>query len=380
MDEYDSRMVTFDVEATPILPSSVRSSRQSRRQQAHVQPLPGIVGDSPAMREVVQLTRLVAPSKAGVLIVGETGTGKELIARALFQLSQRAKGPYIRVNCGALHENLLESELFGHVKGSFTGAIENKTGRFEAADGGTIFLDEINSTSTALQVKLLRVIQDGLLERVGDGRSIKVDVRIIAASNELLHEKVAAGRFREDLYYRLNVVPIYLPPLRSRREDIVPLARLFLDRFSRDNGIDAPELTPRFLQMLEKRDWPGNVRELENTIERFVLLSRSLTSPDQLFQLDRPRFPFRGQPEAGAEDLQSLLQRAVKLAVESEEKPGALYDNFVRSAERELLSYVLSICDGVQTKAAAILGINRNSLHKKIGDSAADENNPDWVI
>src|SRR5262245_66152660 len=194
-------------------------------------PLPGVVGDSPAMREVYRLTRLVARTRASVLTAGETGTGKEVIARALHKLSPRADGPYVRVNCGALSEGLLESELFGHVKGAFTGAIDNKTGRFEAAHGGTIFLDEISSMSFKLQVKLLRVLQEGEFERVGESRTIRVDTRVIAATNTFLEDEIEAGRFRDDLYYRLNVVPIHLPPLRERREDIVALARFFLTRY-----------------------------------------------------------------------------------------------------------------------------------------------------
>src|SRR5947209_9364612 len=193
-------------------------------------PLPEIIGDSPAMREVYRLTRLVAPSRANVLLVGETGTDKELIARSLHRLSPRADGPYVRVNCGALSESLLESELFGHVKGAFTGAIDNKTGRFEAAHGGTIFLDEISSMSAKLQVKLLRVLQESEFERVGESRTIRVDTRVVAATNQLLEDEVDAGRFRDDLFYRLNVVPIYLPPLRERREDVPALASFFLNR------------------------------------------------------------------------------------------------------------------------------------------------------
>src|SRR5687767_333627 len=203
-------------------------------------PLPDIVGTGPAMRDVYRRTRLVAPTRANVLIVGETGTGKELIARSIHRLSPRADGPYVRVNCGALTESLLESELFGHVKGAFTGAIDNKTGRFEAAHGGTIFLDEISTISPKLQVKLLRVLQEREFERVGESRTIRVDTRVIAATNEHLEDLIAAGKFREDLYYRLNVVPIYLPPLRERREDIPLLARHFLARYSEENRRDAP--------------------------------------------------------------------------------------------------------------------------------------------
>src|SRR6059058_712071 len=205
-------------------------------------PLPDIVGTSPAMREVYRRTRLVAPTRASVLIVGETGTGKELIARSIHWLSPRDDGPYVRVNCGDLSESLLESELFGHVKGAFTGAIDNKTGRFEAAHGGTIFLDEISSMSAKLQVKLLRVLQEHEFERVGEARTIRVDTRVVAATNQLLEDEIGAGRFREDLYYRLNVVPIHLPSLRERREDIPALARFFLRRYCEENCRETPEL------------------------------------------------------------------------------------------------------------------------------------------
>src|SRR5436190_19047444 len=203
-------------------------------------PLPGVIGDSSAMREVYRLTRLVAPTRASVLLVGETGTGKELIARSIHRLSQRADGPYVRVNCGALSENLLESELFGHVKGAFTGAIDNKAGRFEAAHGGTIFLDEISSLSLKLQVKLLRVLQESEFERVGESRTIRVDTRVVAATNQYLEDEIAAGRFRDDLYYRLNVVPIYLPALRERRSDIPLLVRFFLERYCEENKRETP--------------------------------------------------------------------------------------------------------------------------------------------
>src|SRR5690242_9119100 len=221
-------------------------------------PLPDIVGESPAMRKVFELTRLVAPTTASVLLVGETGTGKELIARAIHRLSPRSDGPYVRVNCGALTESLLESELFGHVKGAFTGAIENKTGRFEAAHSGTIFLDEISSMSPKLQVKLLRVLQEKEFERVGDSRTIRVDTRVIAATNQFLEDEIEAGRFRDDLYYRLNVMPIYLPPLRERRDDIPALAHYFLIKISAEHRRDPPELTQEVLRMLLNHDWPGN--------------------------------------------------------------------------------------------------------------------------
>src|ERR1700680_3650270 len=235
--------------------------------------LPDIVGDSRAMRDVYRLTRSVAPTRASVLIVGETGTGKELIARAIHRLSQRADGPYVRVNCGALAEGLLESELFGHVKGAFTGAIDNKTGRFEAAHGGTIFLDEISSMSAKLQVKLLRVLQESEFERVGESRTIRVDTRVVAATNQFLEDEIAAGKFRDDLYYRLNVVPIYLPPLRERRSDIPALAQFFLERYCEENRRDTPEIPSAILERIQGYPWAGNVRELENYVERAVVLS-----------------------------------------------------------------------------------------------------------
>jgi two-component system response regulator AtoC len=327
-------------------------------------PLSGIVGSSPAMREVYRLTRLVAPTNASVLLIGETGTGKEVIARAIHQLSPRNDGPYVRVNCGALSESLLESELFGHVKGAFTGAIDNKTGRFEAAHTGTIFLDEISSMSPKLQVKLLRVLQEHEFERVGESRTIRVDTRVIGATNRVLEDEIVAGRFRDDLYYRLNVVPIYLPPLRERREDISALARHFLERYSEENRRDAPELTPALERVLLAHDWPGNVRELENCIERAVVLSngRPLTAemlapPEQSLKRWKP---LRGR----GSDLDSLIQQVVRAGIQA--VPEKLYERVVRGVERELLAQVMAISDGVVVKAAARLGINRNTLQKKI--------------
>ena len=257
--------------------------------------LPGVIGSSLGLREVVRTTRQVAPSRACVLIVGETGTGKELIARAIHDLSPRSTGPYIRVNCGALTESLLESELFGHVKGSFTGAVDNRTGRFEAAHTGSIFLDEINSTSPKLQVKLLRVLQEGEFERVGDNNTKKVDTRIIAATNRDLLEEIEANRFREDLYYRLNVVPIYLPPLRERREDIEPLVLFFLQRYAEQNRRDMRRVHPEAMRLLRDHDWPGNVRELQNYVERAVILG---TGPELTVENFAAATPRPGGPPA----------------------------------------------------------------------------------
>jgi transcriptional regulator with GAF, ATPase, and Fis domain len=330
-------------------------------------PLPGVVGDSPAMRAVYRLTRLVSYSRASVLLVGETGTGKEVIARNIHRLSPRADGPYVRVNCGALTESLLESELFGHIKGAFTGAVDNKTGRFEAAHGGTIFLDEINSMSPKLQVKLLRVLQEREFERVGESRTIRVDTRVIGATNAFLEDEISSGRFREDLYYRLNVVPIYLPPLRDRKQDIAALARYFLERYCEENRRDAPELPEPILQRLQQYEWPGNVRELENYIERTVVLSHGqplqfdLMVPGQ----ERRMRASHGKPA----DLDGLIQNLVRAALQKlPADQGELYGRLVRGVERELLEQIMPMCDNVLVKAAARLGINRNTLHKKLSE------------
>ncbi len=342
----------------------------------HELTLPGVIGCSPALREVIRITRQVSPSRACVLIVGETGTGKELIARAIHDLSPRATGPYIRVNCGALTESLLESELFGHVKGSFTGAVDNRTGRFEAAHAGSIFLDEINSTSPKLQVKLLRVLQEGEFERVGDNNTKKVDTRIIAATNRDLLEEIEADRFREDLYYRLNVVPIYLPPLRERREDIEPLVLFFLERYAEQNRRIMRRVHSGAMRLLREHDWPGNVRELQNYVERAVILG---TGPELKVEHLPPQL--RGQPlprpirpRAGGTDLTVLCADLVRQGV-STAGPVAndLYDRIVRQVERELIQQVLQSCDRVQIKAASRLGINRNTLHKKLTEYRLDE-------
>jgi DNA-binding NtrC family response regulator len=336
--------------------------------------LPEVVGSCKAMREVYRLTRLVAPTNANVLLVGETGTGKELIARAVHRLSPRADGPYVRVNCGALHESLLESELFGHIKGAFTGALDNKIGRFEAAHGGTIFLDEISSMSFKLQVKLLRVLQEGEFERVGESRTIHVDTRVVAATNQFLEDEIEAGRFRDDLYYRLNVVPIHLPPLRDRREDIPALSRFFLEKKSEENRRDAPELTPEVIRILMAHDWPGNVRELENWMERGVVFSngRPLT-PEMLATPGRGERRVRPAHARGG-DLSALIQNLVRLGIQTLPET-TLHTRIVDTVERELIEQVMHMCDGVQVKAAHKLGINRNTLHKKLSQGQPQPSN-----
>ena len=337
-------------------------------------PIKGLIGSGPAMMEVYAMTRRVAASNASVLLVGETGTGKELGAKAIHQHSPRGSGPFVRVNCGALSESLLESELFGHVRGSFTGAIANRTGRFEAAHTGTIFLDEINSTTPKLQVKLLRVLQEREFERVGDTETIRVDTRVIAASNRELLDEVAKENFREDLYYRLNVVPIYLPPLRARREDIPLLVSHFLEHYNEANDRYVVHIQKEAAAALAKYHWPGNVRELQNVVERCVVMA---TGDELTLDLlppamtgDRPTVSLPGR----GGDLDSLARDLVEQGmVTAGPDDENLFDRIVSRVERELIAQMLADCKGVQLKAAARLGINRNTLRKKLQEHGLEE-------
>lgn len=320
------------------------------------------------MRVLFRHIRKIASSSATVLLLGETGTGKELVARAVHELSARESGPFIRVNCGALSESLLESELFGHVKGAFTNAIENRTGRFEAGHGGTIFLDEINSISPTLQVKLLRVLQEHQFERVGDTRTISVDCRIIAATNRDLTEMVEQQTFREDLYYRLNVLPIDVPPLRSRREDIPELVRYFISRYAAQNHRPELSVSPEAFACFQSYQWPGNVRELQNYIERAIVLADSdVLTLDLLPPHVRGEVPMR-LGRVSQTELQSLCAELVSLGLQEAGDEAGCYDTVIGRVERELILQVLRSCQGTQTKAATRLGINRNTLHKKIED------------
>ncbi len=326
------------------------------------------------MQQVYRLTRKVANSNASVLLLGETGTGKELIAKAIHELSNRAGAPFVRVNCGALSESLLESELFGHVRGSFTGAVQNRTGRFEAAHSGTIFLDEINSTTLQLQVKLLRVLQEQEFERVGDTQTIRVDTRVVAASNRDLLGEVDIGHFREDLYYRLNVVPITLPPLRERREDVPELVEHFLNVFNEENDRYVVHIERAALDALCNYHWPGNVRELQNYVARAVVMSEGdeFTCEALPPAVLGKRSP--GMPRSKPADLESLAQELVEMGVAGAPDDEAdLYSKIVNRVERELISQVMAASHGVRIKAAAKLGINRNTLHKKLKDYGLDD-------
>jgi transcriptional regulator with PAS, ATPase and Fis domain len=302
----------------------------------------GIVGDCPEMAEVWRLTRKVATTSANVLITGETGTGKELVARALHEFSSRASGPFIRVNCGALSENLLEAELFGHVKGAFTSAHENRTGRFEAAHGGTIFLDEINSMNFAQQVKLLRVIQEREFERVGDTKTIRVDCRIVTATNRNLLDEIDAHRFREDLYYRLNVVPIHIPPLRERLADIEPLVRFFASKYAAANGRPAPYVSPEVISMLQAHTWPGNIRELQNYVERAIILLSSDRMTVELFPPHLRGLACEGIRRNKSERVQRICSELVAVSLkEAGSDTQGIHEKIVSLVEKEILRQVL---------------------------------------
>ena len=312
-----------------------------------------ILGNSPPMQEVFDIIRQVAPTRATVLIEGESGTGKELVARAIHQIGPRAQGPFIPVHCAALSKTLLESELFGHEKGSFTGATERRQGRFEMADGGTLFLDEIGEIDPAVQVKILRVLEEHKFERVGGSDMLEVDVRLLAATNRDLKKMVAEGQFREDLFFRLYVVNVHLPPLRERTGDLPLLAQQFLREFAAENQKPVAGLTPDALDLLAAYHWPGNVRELRNVLERMVVLARGA----KLTVRDLPaniRELAGGKP-AGSEWGQDLTLAA---------------------AEKQLIIQALKRNAGSRTLAAQQLGLSRRTLHRKLNEYGLRENAP----
>ncbi len=298
------------------------------------------IGKSAAIKRVLEQARLAAETDSTVLLTGESGTGKGLLARKIHEMSPRREGPFVAVDCGTLVPTLFESELFGHVKGAFTGATSHKVGKFELAHGGTIFFDEIGNISPDIQAKLLKAVEDKEISPVGSHRLIRVDVRIIAATNKDLREEVKAGRFREDLYFRLNVISIHLPPLRERKEDIPLLARYFLERYAEKHGKPVKELSPEVLEAFKRYPWPGNVRELENTIERLVVFAR--------------------RPVIGPEDLYFAGFEAEKLDLDLEE------DLTLEELEKRYILRVLRACEGNKTLAAQKLGIDRKTLREKL--------------
>ena len=329
-----------------------------------------ILGNSPSTDQLRKLIRRVAQTDATVLIQGENGTGKELVARALHKNSPRKDGPFIKLNCAALPENLVESELFGHEKGSFTGATNKREGRFELAHGGTIFLDEISEMSLPLQSKLLRVLQEREFERVGGNRTISVDVRVVAATNRKLEQSVEKNEFRQDLYFRLNVVPIHAPPLREREGDVALLAESFTQRFIRSHGVPVKGLTSDALQALSTHDWPGNIRELQNVIERAVILcgEDGYIHPEQL-GLTAP-------PQAGAGDSPSVNQEGTPATTESPSEAQTPQKEIDQGYNNDLLTlaelekhHILSALqqnDGNRTRTAEVLGINIRTLRNKL--------------
>jgi len=318
-----------------------------------------IVGRSPVMKQILEIVATVAPTEASVLILGESGTGKELIANALHQGSNRADKRYIKVNCAALPETLLESELFGHEKGAFTGAVNRRPGRFELADGGTIFLDEIGEMTLATQAKLLRVLQEREFEPLGSTRTVKVDIRIIAASNKVLKEEVEKGSFREDLFYRLNVVPITLPPLRERKEDIPLLIDHFLKIYNEKNRRDVHGFHPRALDAMMRYTWPGNIRELENVVERAVILARDEYIP--LADMDEP------------------VRNAVGDALTEEIRSGIRPGMTIKEMERELILKTLDENESNRSRTARILGITRRTLQHKLKDYGIEHSHADMA-
>ncbi|MFP4382904.1 MAG: sigma-54-dependent transcriptional regulator [Spirochaetia bacterium] len=305
--------------------------------------LRNIIGRSPAMKKIFDVVNQVAPTKASVLITGESGVGKELVADALHRLSNRKDKPFIKVHCAALSENLLESELFGHERGAFTGALNRKRGRFELAHNGSIFLDEIGEIDQSIQIKILRVLQEKEFERVGGEQTLKVDVRIISATNRDLQSAIAEGTFREDLFYRLNVVNIHIPPLRERKEDIPLLLAAFIKEFARENGKPVEGIDTKARAMLYAYPWPGNIRELRNCIESAVVMSKdNIITPDDL--------PPSVKSDSGENDIRVPLGASLS------------------EAEREIIQHTLSANKGNKSKTAEILGIGRKTLHRKLNE------------
>jgi two-component system, NtrC family, response regulator AtoC len=335
--------------------SLIEQVKEFRAQSYDQDPNDTIIGNSSAMQEVYKTVGRVARSDSTVLITGETGTGKELVASILHQSSSYARGPMVKVNCAALPETLLESELFGHEKGSFTGAVNQRKGRFEAAHKGTIFLDEIGEMTLATQKKLLRVLQEREFERVGGNVSVKVDTRVIAATNKNLAHEVREGRFREDLYYRLNVISIYLPPLRERMEDVPRLIEHFLHKHRYNPGSPPAKISPAAVEMLLDHNWPGNVRELENIIERAVVLAQGTVITE-----DHVKF--------SSADQRHFVDVAERV------RKGAKIPEVLQEVERKMLIEALRQVDGDRMAASALLGLDLKEFQKKLQDYGVPEN------
>jgi DNA-binding NtrC family response regulator len=343
----DILLKPFDPDQLALLLRRLESKQQLQRENQYLKreveagATGEIVGESPAIRAVLESIRRVAPSKATVFIRGESGTGKELVARAIHALSPRRDGPFVRVNCAALSETLLESELFGHERGAFTGAVQRREGRFELAHKGTLLLDEVSEISPRIQAKLLRVLEEEEFERVGGQRTLQVDVRVIATSNRNLEAAIKDGTFREDLFYRLHVVPVVLPPLRDRKEDVPLLVRTFLEKFARENGKAVTKVTPGAMARLSAFHWPGNVRELSNVVHRAVVLA-----PGDAIEVEQLPLP----ADEGARS--EALAAAVGMRAED--------------VERELILRTLRSTDGNRTRTAGLLDLTARTINNKI--------------
>jgi DNA-binding NtrC family response regulator len=346
--DYMTKPVSFDQ-----LQATAAQVMQRARQEATIEPesIGSIVGRSPHLLRAMQRARAAANTGADVLIEAESGTGKELLARFIHDASDRAQKPFVAVNCAAVPETLLESELFGHGRGAFTGAVASRPGKFESADGGTILLDEIGEMPLNLQPKLLRALQEREFERLGEGRSVRVDIRVIATTNVSLAEMVERGQFRADLYYRLNVIPLSLPPLRERRDDIPVLARHFAERFAAPLGLGTPRLHPDFIERLEAHHWPGNVRELANFMRRVITLSGTTEIDARCFEME-----FTG----------GIAVRRAPAPVLAHPALPAAAGTPIRELEKLHLENTLALTDGNRTHAAEMLGISLRTLRNKI--------------
>jgi two-component system nitrogen regulation response regulator NtrX len=348
---YDILEKPLDTDRVLVLLRNAFATRQLTEENARlretIESRYEMVGRSPGIRALLERIDRVAATPARVLVTGENGTGKELVARAIHRGSPRARQPFVEVNCAAIPSELIESELFGHMKGSFTGAISDRPGKFEQAHGGTLFLDEIGDMAPSAQAKVLRVLQDGLVTRIGGTKPIQVDVRVLAATNKQLEDEIAAGRFREDLYYRLNVVPIAVPPLRERREDIPLLVAHFLQQFAARDGLPARQVAPEALQRLTALEWPGNVRELRNSLERLVILASS--------------------PIIDAADVERLVgRRGAEPSDQVDLMACATYEAFREVSERAFLLAKLRVFDWNVSETARAIDMPRSNLYKKI--------------
>jgi nitrogen regulation protein NR(I) len=347
---------------------ALRNALEHSQLQAAVAELKGslgqfeMVGEGPAMQKLYGLIKKTAPSEGRVLITGENGSGKELIARAIHSHSRRSKGPFVKLNCAAVPAELIESELFGHEKGAFTGAVTARRGKFEQADGGTLFLDEVGDMPANMQAKLLRVLQEGEFERVGGSETLKVDVRVLAATNKDIQRAIDKNEFREDLYYRLNVVPLHVPPLRDRKEDIPSLVKAFLAESCVRNGYRAKTLSPSALAAFQAYDYPGNVRELKNLVERLAILSEGpeIAIDDAVMVMPAPR------ARSGASTSSTPTSNSAPAARVDRFKPGVTFREQVEQAEREIIIGALAATRDNVTEAARMLDLERGHFYKKM--------------